>query len=976
METLKARSRLLAILLFFSAFWTMAAAGKIAPELGRRTLRTAHFRVYYPPSYQAFAEAMADRLENSYLLLASELKWTPRGPIEVVLRGDIDVPNGSAEVFPYNRLVLNAVPPDPWGFFSESDDWIGTLAVHELTHVIANDETRGFFDFLRTFIGSAAKINPYQPMWLVEGLAVYEETTKTSRGRGRSIWNDMIVRTGLANSLFDADHAQGPDFKVTLDRLNDGVRPWPGPNSAYLYGYAITEAMASRGGADAPTRTSTANSGTFPFAIEGVARETLGTGYPGLWSETISRLRAGGTQDLDSIGKEPLTSATRLTSTGRRTRGFAASSGDRFYFIRDSERSGTGISVRYPTGNVRDLNYWRWDGGTRLRLTADGRYLVYSRYFPFLEDSLYSEVCLYDLKTEKEIQLTYGARAIDPEPSLDFEWDPDRGRIRRGEIYAVKNRDDANQSIIRIEGAPDGPREIAIYDGENFARLGAPALSPGVPSRLAFSVKGLTGGERIRILNLHDAAPADGIRDVGVLTDPRAVATTPDWDRDGSLLFATGAGGVFNLARISVAELAGKSPRVDRITNFTTGALEPTRPYPGAPLSAMVYGKAGWDLATVVPGAYSAEGPGVKTLEAKISTRDDPVPSEARVVPSTPKSPTSYSVFPALIPKYWAPDVRKVTDGWTYGVRTASYDAWENHHYKIFAGADSRASFPIWNLNYQFDGFYPTLELSVVRENSYFATYGESNQIDTDEANVYMPADWDSSVLLGLKSTTSRFFNAKETTGGFSLGWVLDHMRRYDDSIDAGGEAGVRGRAEVTGYFAGKERFSSFDSRMDLRIASPFRRHFFRIQANYAAANNEDLSALYYVGGGEDTIADQTDFLLRGYPQGTIFGRKILTSNFEYLFPVADIFRGFGTFPAYFQSSRVDLFFDAGSADIVSGDNRGFRRWPTAVGAHLLSDFNVLYRVPVTLALGFDYGLDKDLGGERRVVFGLYSRLP
>jgi hypothetical protein len=976
MQTLKARYRTLAILAFFPMALVTGAFGKMAPELGRRSFETSHFRIHYPPHYQLFAEALSDRLEDAYARLGGELRWVPPSKIEVVVRGDTDVPNGLAEVFPYDRLVLNGVPPEPWGFFSESDDWIRTLAIHELTHVIANDETFGFFNLLRTLIGSAAKINPYQPAWLVEGLAVYEETTKTSRGRGRAVWSDMVLRSAMLDSLVDPPTASGADLRVMLDRLNDGVRPWPEGHSAYLYGYVLNAAMAALKGTGAPARISEENGATFPFAIEKVAKDVLGTDYAGLWHETIDRLKEEYRTDLAKIENEAITNSTPFTNSGRRTRGLATTAEGRLYFIRDSASDGVGLSV-IEKGVTRNLTYWKWDGGTRLRVTSDGRFLVYSRIAPYLENSLYSDVYLYDLKSEEEIQVTLGARATDPEISADFGWEVRTGRSR-GELFYVKNLRDGNQAIASLEtGTSTDPIEKLLYNGKNFARLGAPALGRGPwKDWLAFSEKGLSAGEHLQGVRIGSQTEIPESRAFTTALSTREIATTPDWTENGSLLYSSGSGGVFNLYRIPPNEVGGKSTRALRLTNFRTGALQPSIPWPGAPLFAMVYGSGGWNLSQVRVGEFSVAGPGVRTLEEKISSSPKPIPTEPEGPPAVPRTAEDYSVFPALWPKYWAPDARKVTDGWTLGVQTSGYDAWENHHYRLFAGHDSRAKFPIWDLNYQFDGFHPTLELSVRRENRYFATYAESNQIDTNEAHVYMPAGWDTFLILGFTNSTSRLFGETNTTGGFELGWSFDRMRVYDDSIDSTGESGVRGRAELTGYFVGPERFSSFDSRIDIRIQSPIRRHFFRLGANYAGANNEKLSALYYLGGGEETIANQSDYLLRGYPQGTIFGRRIVTSNFEYVFPVADVFRGFGTFPAFFESSRIKLFFDAGSAEYVGNDSQDFRRWPNAVGAHLLTDLNLLYRVPVTFAVGFDYGLAKDLGGERRVVLGLFSRIP
>lgn len=974
MKTLKARRRLVALFVFFPMLFVSSATGKIAPQLGRSTFHTEHFRVHYPPHYQGFAETLSDRLEDAYVLLSHELRWKPSGKIEVVVRGDTDVPNGSAEVFPYNRLTVSAVPPDSWGFFSESDDWIRTLAIHELTHIIANDQTSGFFDFLRSIIGTAAKINPYQPAWLVEGLAVYEETAKTTRGRGRSIWGDMVVRTAALHALLDEGRRNVPrDLQVTLDRLNDGIRPWPREHTAYLYGYLLNAKIAYHHGPDAPARVSNANSAHLPFDIENVALDTVKSTYTDLWELTTARLRYRYEKDFMRIAAEPNTPFTTLTSTGRMSRGFAAAGPERFYYIRDSERSGAGISV-VEDGVTKDLTYWRWGGGTRVRISPDGKVLLYSRIAPFLEHSFYSDVYAYDLVRGKEFQLTFGARAFDPEPSSDFGWDSERGRASRGSIYAGKNLDDGNQAIVSYRVASEGFEEKLLYPGEGFSRLGAPALGYGSRKNwLAFSEKDLVNGEKIRLIRFGPDSRVEESLDATKPSTPSEIASTPEWDRDGTLLYTGAKGGVFNLVRLRFPAAGRKDASSERITNFRTGALQPTRPYEGSPLYAMVYDLRGWNLARVEPGSFSDVGPGATHLENKITKWPDP--AAPTVVASAPRTVAGYSVLPALLPKYWAPDVRKVEDGWSLGVQTSSFDAWENHRYRLFGGRDTRAHFSIWDLNYQFDGFYPTLELAVRRENRYFAIYGESNQIDTNEARVYMPAGWDSNVLLGFTSSTSRFFDETESTGGFQLGWNFDRMRTYDDSIDTDGESGIRGRAELTGYFAGKERFSSLDSRIDVRIPSPFRRHFFRLGANYAGANNDRLSAHYYLSRGEETITARADFLLRGYPQGIVFGRQILTSNFEYVFPVVDVFRGFGTFPAFYESSRIKLFFDVGSAEYIGTDTGDFHRWPNSVGAHFLSDFNFLYRVPVTIAVGFDYGLARDLGGESRFVVGLFSRL-
>jgi len=445
METLKARLWLIA----FSMLLSGVAFGKIAPEQDRKTFHTEHFRIHYPSHYQVFSEILAARLEEAFALLSQDLSWRPESKTEVVVRGDIDSPNGFAEVFPYNRLVIHAVAPEPWGFFSESDDWIRTLAIHELTHIIANDETSGLFRFLRSVIGSAGKVNPYQPSWLIEGLAVFEETRLTQAGRGRSVWNNMIVREAMQGGLFN------PGGVITLDRLNDGIPYWPAGHTPYLFGYLLTCGMSEIGGSDSPFRISKLNSAHLPFEIGGVARKALGKAYPEIWEEVLTRLRPEIEKDLGKIRAEKTTTFERLSRFGRKTRGFTVMN-EGTLFIRDSQREGVGLSLLKENdakkGESLNLSHWRWDGGSRLRSAPSRREAVYSKIAPYREHSLYSDLYLYDLASRTETKLTEGARGFDPDVSSDFIWDAKSRRVTQGSLVFIKTLPDGNQGIALFDG--------------------------------------------------------------------------------------------------------------------------------------------------------------------------------------------------------------------------------------------------------------------------------------------------------------------------------------------------------------------------------------------------------------------------------------------------------------------------------------------------------------------------------------------
>ncbi len=60
----------------------------------------------------------------------------------------------------------------------------------------------GLGGVLQTLFGRIYFPNALNPIWMIEGLAVYEETEQTSGGRGRSPGFDMIIRMAVLENRF------------------------------------------------------------------------------------------------------------------------------------------------------------------------------------------------------------------------------------------------------------------------------------------------------------------------------------------------------------------------------------------------------------------------------------------------------------------------------------------------------------------------------------------------------------------------------------------------------------------------------------------------------------------------------------------------------------------------------------------------------------------------------------------------------
>ena len=576
-KSLTTRLFLVGVLLL-SPGWAYA---KLPPDTEWKTLHTTHFRFHFPASYQDFTKALSRYLEEAYGVLSVDLQWTLSSPADVVIRDDTDDSNGFTSVFPYNRIEIIAVPFPSLSSLGEYDDWVRSIAFHELTHLIANDTTRGIFEFARNIIGSAAKVNQLQPTWIMEGLAVYEETLYGSVGRGRSAFTDMVLRTTSQADLLDKGEFR---YGITLDRLNDGPPDWPGGNTPYFYGYVMQEMLAEAGGTpETPALLSYVNGGRIPFFINTVADEVVHTDYYELWQRAVKRIHTIADADLAHIRKAPVTPSRILSHVGRMSGGpVLSSSGKEIYFVRDSYRDGMGLSLLdLATGKSRNISTWLYSGYSRLE--RKGGRLLYSREDLHKQFSMFSDVYEWDIATKKEIRRTDGVRAMD----ADFSGDSDA-------LVYVKNTNDANQAVAVLEGG----KERTLFQGKNFERLSAPCWGKGISRDwITFVQKIPEHGEKLMAVRTN----GEGLHEILLegTSSPRMVILTPHWEEDGEFLFTGSQSGVYNAYRIHISGPETNAVP-ERLTNVESGVTYPSGYLPGSKeLMAMLYTSTGFEVAAL-----------------------------------------------------------------------------------------------------------------------------------------------------------------------------------------------------------------------------------------------------------------------------------------------------------------------------------------------------------------------------------------
>ncbi|SDM10715.1 hypothetical protein SAMN05421813_10651 [Daejeonella rubra] len=167
------------------------------PGVKWEQINTSNFQIIYPTVLSDEARRMANTLEHIINGVSKSLNKTPR-KISIILQNQSVISNGFVQLAP-RRSEFYTTPPQNLDF----QDWLNSLAVHELRHVVQFDKlTPGlkapFFEELALAIFGISL-----PPWFFEGDAVGIETALSHAGRGRLPEWELIFRTNtLSNKTY------------------------------------------------------------------------------------------------------------------------------------------------------------------------------------------------------------------------------------------------------------------------------------------------------------------------------------------------------------------------------------------------------------------------------------------------------------------------------------------------------------------------------------------------------------------------------------------------------------------------------------------------------------------------------------------------------------------------------------------------------------------------------------------------------
>ena len=923
---------------------------QIDPSHAWLTLATPHFRVTFTQPTEGLARRIAADAERAYGELSRELH-PPRGLIDVVVTDDIDQSNGSATPFPTNRIVVYANPPVSETALRYTNDWGQLVITHELTHIFHLDRARGIWAIGQKVFGRAAFLFPnlYDPSWLTEGLAVFEESRLAGGGRIEGSEHRMIARAAAI------DH----DFP-SLGAISLAQGRFPFGESAYAFGSLFIDYIAkTQGESRIRDFVEKSSANIIPYLINIPARQGFGISFTQAWRQ----FRDSIAESIRVQPAAPLQGWRELTHDGVFV--FAPR------WLTDSSIVYSGAPGRESFGAYRvDLNGRRTRIGRRnnrspnVPLTPNA--LLYAQLDfvnPYQERS-----DLWIQRGRRERQITFGQRLTSPDVRAD------------GQIVAEQIVPGATRLVLVSR---DGRRIVPITTGTYDEMWTEPRWSQD--GQFIAASRWVRG-------NISQIVVIDTTgRIVHIVSSGTSIEATPSWlSGDRGILYSsdrTGTTQVY-LERYDAPRAFGTG-HTTAVSAAATGLFEPSESRQSNRLASVLFRSDGYHLGVGVCCGAADTVPAYR----------DTVPRETvapLVVDSGPAMP--YRPWRTLAPRYWLPTLDPGLDGgYRLGASTSGSDVVGRHVVAASIGVPTNHRGGIvGDLSYVYRGFgLPVVQADASQD---WQSLGGAFSRDASErllGEVFRrtrSADLLATVIrqrartafsltggVGIEHrthvTTSADVLASIDSGGalgnptfpsliLAAGFANTRFPPFAISAEDGVRLGVtirdRTRTGVTG--TGGQSFSTVGTASAYKSLDlpGFAHHVLALRGSAGVADAR-ADGYYSVGGisgssfaiipGYVIGEGRKTFPVRGFPPGTLLGIRAASGSAEYRVPLFLIGKSPGSLPFFLDRSSLSFFGDAGTAwcpsivrnrDVCNRANQLRRMDIASVGAELNINLGVL----------------------------------
>ncbi len=943
--------RLATALLFALVAHSSPLTAQVAPNADWRTIRTEHFYVHFTPPTEGLARRIAGDAERAYTELSRELH-PPRGMIDIVLSDDVDFSNGYATPYPTNRIVIYANPPVSESALRYTNDWGQLVVTHELTHIFHLDRTRGIWALGQDIFGRAAALfpNSYDPAWLTEGLAVYEESKLTGAGRIEGSEHRMIARAAAIDHTFPS-----------LGAVSLATGRYPFGEAAYAYGSLFVDYLAkTQGEVHVREFVEKSSANAIPYLINLPSRQAFGISFSTAWkrwTDSMARSIASLEPSNAASGWRPLTRDGVFVYAPR--------------WLGDTAIVYSGSNGRESFGAFRvNLSGVRHRVGRRNSSSANvslgNNTFLYSQLEYVTPYQVRSD--LWTQHNGRERRLTYDQRLTSPDARAD------------GEIVASQVIPGATR-LVRV--SRDGKRITPVTGGSYDEQWTEPRWSQR-GDRIA-AVRWLRG-------NLSQIVVLDTLgHEQTLIASGHSIQSTPTW--------APGDAGIFyssdwtGSAEVYFVQLnANGEPGVtDAVSRVPTGMFEPQESPKGDHLASVLFRADGYHL-----GVAPCCDPRAQQW-TRVAPPHDTLPvADSLITVTTPA--TRFSPWRTFWPRYWLPTIDQGIDGgYRIGGLTGGVDVVGRHAFNATLEIPTNNTGVTGNVTYQYSGFgLPIIQLDATQDwQSLGGIFARTPGIPIigelfrrtwtgDATATWLRQRYRTSLTLtggvGIERRThvttpdNALLAEIDTTGAFgtptfpsliaAAGFGNSQRPPFSISPEDGVQLAVTVRDRLRSGAAATGQHSvstvvaaSLYKSLDL---PGFAHHVLALRG--AAGIADDRAAGYYSVGGVSgslfqvipgyTLGEgQKTFPVRGFNAGTLFGTRAFTGSAEYRVPLFMIGGAPGPLPFFFDRSSLTIFGDAGTAwcpaanagrEVCTSANQTQRVTIGSVGAELNLTLGVL----------------------------------
>ena len=905
------------------------ASAQVKPNADWRTIKTEHFYITFTPELEEVARRAATNAEVAYGQLSQHLH-PPRGMIDVVISDDVDYTNGYATPFPTNRIVVYANPPVFESALRFTDDPTELVVTHELTHIFHLDRVGGIWSVLQLVFGRSPFFFPniYEPSWLVEGLAVYYESTLTGSGRLEGSEHRMIARTAALQDAFPR-----------LDQISLANPHFPYGYSVYAYGSLFMDYLGrTHGDSSMKTFVESSSRQLIPWWLNRPARIAFGHSFTAeytIWAESLLKTLPPSTPPMPAW--RDLTVDGAYASLSRwiddTTLVYSGTPGRESYgaYRLTLHTSSSGL----PAAGIRRDRIGRRNGRSPNAILADGS-LLYSQLEYTSPFTVRSDLYI-DRKSGGTQRLTRGARLAFPD-------------ARRDSLIVAVSIVAAGTRLALVSA--DATRITPITSGGPDEQWTEPRWSPD--GKHIAAVRWTRGGTS-EVVVLDTVGRVEQ-----VLVRERTVNASPSWSPDGHYVyFSSDRNGITNLYRIAFSDStqrltpdAGRqtpSAVLELVSDAQTGLFEPQPAPGGMDLAATVFKADGYHVGLAPLAELKAQN---AEPIARVEPRDPP-PITKHLAPSR-----KYSPWRTLAPRYWTPYFEPALDSGAYriGGLTSGVDVVGRHGYEalLFVPTDNSgitgslfyrnatlgrplvdvvASQDWTNYRRLIDTLPQRRIVGTLRRRIRDASLALTFQRPGERASSYASLaagvearDYgvDSLPLLSkLDPIYRRAYYYPRAT--LSMGWGNSQYPLLAISPEDGISLATTVRYRwlrsdtVPGTTSVVAQATAYKS-LDL---TGYAHHVLALRA--AGGTQDNRGTGYFEvgglsGGTLDVLPGYTlgegrrTFGVRGFPAATLFGMRAVVGSAEYRAPLTLPGRGLGLWPLFLDRTSITFFGDAGSA--------------------------------------------------------------